>query len=520
MKNATYNIVILANFQLESLKTNTKNATFFFVGKNLSKDKFERDLKTLSSHEDHEYLKKLLKENNVVSVGLMKNETYPILQKELDIIQQKIDLKQSHFVVLVDYKDPNIYQEQQNLPPEEFFMISRNDFFLFYEKRISTSICYDFMLKAMKSNGHLAQIITHQLGHPSVQICKNFGGTKSTEVIMPHRGDTNDLETALWYLNNQKMKSRKISVCFDEPVTKLHFDLADKNQSTQFFVNYPSGVGPYPSRDILARTTKERVIIFHDSDDISTFDRTSVLVNFLNKKNIDAVGSHELRINKIEKKIVAVRYPLNVIQKTYDGQYAIFFPATAIKKSAYLKTGGLSTIRKHSLDSQFYKRSYFFLNIENVDEFLYIRVKHENSLTTASATALGSPIRERLKLQWGTDFSKVQHRNISLTESTLVDEYNNVAVEIIPLSEKYRKVILDWQQLNSLLQKQSLSNQIEKKVLPDEKDILEERLLDFKLIKDPSVHVLKQSLSWRIGWRITRTIIYLFGWIPFIKKRM
>ena len=269
----------------------------------------------------------------------------------------------------------------------------------------------------------------------------------------------------------------------------------------------------------MARTTAEDIILFHDSDDISTSDRTSTLINFLIKNNLDAVGSHELCIDTIEKKIVTIRFPLKVIDAmSNQGQFAIYFPATAIRKSAYLKTGGLSTVRKHSSDRQFYIRAYFFLNIENVDEFLYIRVKHENSLTTGKATALGSPVRERLNAQWIPDFVKVQNQNISLIESTLIDEYNNADVEVIPLSEKHRTTILNWQELNSVLQEQSLSNQI-KKGLPDKKNILEERLLDFKLIKDPGVYILKQSTSWRIGWAITRMIIRLFGWIPFVKRK-
>ncbi|MGK0364317.1 MAG: hypothetical protein ACI85O_001374 [Saprospiraceae bacterium] len=521
MKNTQYDFVISSDFKIGHLNQKSKDYAFYFIGEDLSSDKFKSDLKAVDFQGNQEDLRDFLKNNKVVSIGLIKKGKHLSLSKELDIIQQKINLEQSHFAVLVPYKDPDIHIEQGLLPSEECFMISTDSFFRFYKKGISIGLCYHFMLCALEQKGSFEQIIAHQTGHPNAQIYKDFGGAQSTEIIMPHRGNTDDLETALWYLEKQKIKPKKVSVCFDENVTERHFEIADENQNVRFFVNYPAGVGPYPSRDVLARTTAEEVILFHDSDDVSTSDRTSTLMQFLNDENLDAAGSHELRIDKIEKKITAVRYPLKVIDAIgKEGKFSIFFPTTAIKTTAYLKTGGLSTVRKHSSDSQFYKRAYFFLNMENVDEFLYIRVKRENSLTTEKATALGSPIRERLREQWENDFIRVQNQNINLLDSTLIDEYNNVHVDVIPLSEKYRKTILDRQVLDSILQEQSLSNQIKKKSFPEEENVLKERILDYRLVKDPGVHVLKKSFSWRIGWEITRVIMLLFGWIPFIKKRL
>ncbi len=521
MKNAKYDIADFPNLRAGFFNQKLKNYTFFFVGENLSKKELEIDLKELGGKSNLKDLTSLFQKNSIISFGLIKQEQLSQIERELEIIQQKIDLKKSHFAALIQYKDPNIKRNQQTLPSEESFMISSEEFVRFYEKDISTGLCYHFMLKALGDKDGLEQIIAHQIGHPNTPTFEDFKQTESAEVIIPHRGDSDDLEVALWYLKKQKVQPQKVSVCFDESVTERHFDMADKNQVVRFFVNFPSGVGPYPSRDVLARTTKEDVILFHDSDDISTFDRTATLINFLNKNNLDAVGSHELRIDKIEKKIVAVRFPINVTDKAKNnGQHSVFFPTTAIKKSAYLKAGGLSTVRKHSSDSQFYKRAYFFLNIKNVDEFLYIRVKRENSLTTGKSTALSSPVRKRLKTQWRTDFLKVKNSNISLLESTLIDEYNNVDVDVIPLSEKHRSAILNWQKLNSQLQEHSLSNQLKNRSFPDAEDILEDRILDFKLTKDPGVDLLKQSFSWRIGWAITRVIILLFGWIPYVRKNM
>jgi len=495
--------------------------SLLFVGEDLSKERLKENLDAFSGNQILNNLKSFFKENDIVSIGFVKKKSAPKLKEEIKFIEQKIDLEVSHFVVLVEYENPNISDSQEALAAEESFMISPDEFIRYYEKDISTNLCYHFMVKAMEDKGVLEQIIIHQIEHPNPFLFKNTDLISKAEVIMPHRGDLNDLEVALWYLEKQIVRPQKLSVCFDEDVTNRHFDIAEKNKSTRFFVNHPSGLGPYPSRDILARTTEEEIILFHDSDDISTSDRTATLIHSLSTDKLDAVGSHELRIDKIEQKVVAVRFPLKVIRATSKGdQHPIFFPTTAIKKSAYLKAGGLSTVRKHSSDSQFYRRAYYFLNIENVDEFLYIRVKHANSLTTRKATALGSIIRERLKTQWVADFIKVQNRNISLLESTLIDEYGNIPVDVIPLTKKHQEKILNWQILTNELKAESLSTHTEEVKFPDANDIIEERLLDYKFIKDPGTHILKQSFSWRIGWTITRLIKNLLGWIPFVRNRM
>jgi hypothetical protein len=493
-----------------------------FIGTDLSKSVLEKELKSFDSNREIKILANALEKNNVISIGLLKNENILNFNKELQLIEQKIDLKKSHFLVLLDHELPTTYRSTEYRPSEESFLISSDKFTQFYKEKITTGLCYHLMLGALNHN--LEQILVHQIKHPNPLINKAVHPIENAEVIIPHRGnleDLADLETALWYLEQQQVKPRKISVCFDEFVSEHHFKIVDEHNEARFFVNFPSGVGPYPSRDALARTTEEEVIIFHDSDDISTINRIGILTDVLKNDKWDAVGSHELRVNKIEKRIEAIRFPLDVIEvQNKQNAHAIFFPTTAIKKTAYLKTGGLSTIRKHSSDSQFYRRAHFFLNIKNVDEFLYIRIKRENSLTTASSTALGTTVRLRLNQQWKTDFLKIQNRNISLLESTLFDEYNVAEIDLVPLEEKYRETILNWQELKLRLQKSHPSNQLKPPSFPNEKDILESRILDYRLIKDPGIAELKKSLSWRIGWKITRVIIFLFGWIPFVRKRL
>jgi hypothetical protein len=117
------------------------------------------------------------------------------------------------------------------------------------------------------------------------------------------------------------------------------------------------------------------------------------------------------------------------------------------------------------------------------------------------------------------DYSRVKFQNTRLLNSTLIDDYNPIEVNLISLEKENRDTILAWQKLKqSIDDKKSFAFQ--KPAFPDEKQILKERLADYKKVEDPGVLVLKNSFSWKIGWKITRLIIVLFGWIPFVKKRI
>ena len=234
MKNAKYNIATLPDLQFGLFNQIPKDYTFFLVGEKLAKEKIKTGLQ---DNWDPKDWRRIFEENNVISIGLINEQQYPKLKNELEIIQQKIDLEKSHFVALVQYQKPNLYHSQRSQSSEENFMISPEEFVRFYEKDISTGLCYHFILKAIGKEGSLEQIIAHQIGHPNLPILEDFRQTESVEVVMPHRGDSDDLEAALWYLEKQKVMPQKISVCFDEFVTEHHFAMADKNQGVRFFVN-------------------------------------------------------------------------------------------------------------------------------------------------------------------------------------------------------------------------------------------------------------------------------------------
>ena len=521
MSFPNYRFIHFPSTHFSFLKRILKGHSLILVAKSLSISTVEQGLKQFDATLKKDVLRQFLEEQKIASIGIIKDELILNFEKELELLSQKIDFTKSYFTVLIAHGPSNHFLDKKNLPSEEAFLISPKEFVEFYEKDISTGLCYDFAFKVLEKKTQITQVVVHQTNHPNPVFVSSKSSVESAEIIMPHAGNLKDVDTALWHLSNQKVSPKKVSVCFDEPLTKQHFDLADRHSNTRFFINIPYRIGPYPSRDVLARATEEEVIIFHDSDDVSTTDRVGILTDILKDKNCDVVGSHELRINKIDKIIQAVRFPVDPMSlKDERVNHSIFFPTTAIKKSAFLKTGGLSTIRKHSSDTQFYLRAQFFLNMKTVDEFLYVRIRHENSLTISKSTALGSPVRRRLGEQWINDFFRVKHLNTGLLASSLVDEHNNVEIDLISLEKENRTTILKWQELRQTIKEKNPFRHIEKPDFPNEKEIGKDRIADFQSVTNPGINALKKSFSWKIGWRITRLIIVLFGWVPFVKKRI
>jgi len=491
------------------------------IGQEISASDVANSLRLFYEHRDVQKMTQFFEDNGICSLGLIRSKHVDDFQSECFLIDQKLDLDESHFLVLLEYRSPDIFCSSKDISAEECFLISPDEFTHFCKDTISTGLAYHLMLRAVSGEQAVEQIAVHQIAHPNPYLPLGKRESQSTEVVIPHRGSLTDLKTALWFLEQQTTSPKKVSVCFDEEVTQQHFALIDNFEEANFFVNLPEGVGPYPSRDVLARSTEEEVITFHDSDDCSTIDRIAVLTAKLKEEQLDVVGSHELRVNKIKQRLEAIRYPLDVIEaRKKNNRYGIFFPTTAIKKSAYLKVGGLSTIRRHSSDTQFYLKSYFFLNIKNVDEFLYIRTKRPNSLTTAPDTALGTAVRERLRKQWRLDFLRMKHLNVNLSLSTLIDEKNVVQIEVVPLEGSNIDMILAWQKFQQQIKDKSISHQIKPAMPLDDEDVLKDRVRPLKLVKLLHPESFRSILSWLIGWTVSRMVVVVMRLMPEIKKRL
>lgn len=236
-----------------------------------------------------------------------------------------------------------------------------------------------------------------------------FHGGPSVEWIMPHQGNLNYLDKCLKSVRRTAAPTDLMSVCFDEEVTVDHEAFIHARPECRFFTTSPNRNGPYVGRDLLGAATCQSVIFHQDSDDLACDDRRACLLQAMLSRGLDLVGSHELRVDEIERKVIPVRFPAQVKPESLMPLYRhpLLHPTSAINAEAFRRAGGFSTIRTFGSDSEFLYRALPRMKIGNVDEFLYVRRLRMNSLSTALATVLGSPERVRLLQEWSRDFELV-----------------------------------------------------------------------------------------------------------------
>jgi len=253
--------------------------------------------------------------------------------------------------------------------------------------------------------------------------------TIDCDVVIPHRGVTEYLKSVLFFLNS--LDHLHVYVGIDQDLDFELLKIKSSFTNPWFYHFKPSPVGPYVIRNHLIKESENEIIFFQDSDDIPCADRFSQLSNYMNRTGCQLCGSHELRVDYLDQTVKAVRFPRDV-KKALESKpngHQLFHPASAITRNAFQLCDDFSADRTFGYDTQFLLRSFFLLDrVMNVDEFLYIRRLHADSLTTAPGTRMKSPLRQFSLMLWYHDFRLVQKGKLQLKDSTL----------------KYRRPIIDY----------------------------------------------------------------------------
>lgn len=247
------------------------------------------------------------------------------------------------------------------------------------------------------------------------------GQPLSTAWVVPHRGSVAWLTECLARITPQLRPGLdEARVCLDEVPTPALLALQAAFPTSWFGALRRPGVGPFVARQRAAELTKCKWLLFQDSDDVPTLDRAAALQAALVERRLDAVGSHELRLDYLTGRVVAVRFPLDASAalRVATGHPALF-PTLLVRRASLLAVGGFSTHLRFALDTQLLLRAAPTWRLGNVDAFLYLRRRHPNSLTTDPATALGSPAREIHRAQWHRDYVAVQAGQLRAATSSL-----------------------------------------------------------------------------------------------------
>lgn len=281
--------------------------------------------------------------------------------------------------------------------------------------------CYRALWSALSSAGTVVDHLTVvHMGAPGATVSPAADVVEAA-LIVPHRGSMTHLEVCLGYLARQTAQPARVQVCFDEEITPAHEALMERAPGVEYFATEPCNVGPYIARHTLGLRSPEEVVVWHDSDDASCSDRLAVSFAEMQRRGLELMGCHELRLDEIDGRVEAIRFPLTVTAALDIGPaHALFHPTSLVRREALRRAHGFSTAYRFGSDAHFLYRAYFHLQrIENLDAFLYIRRLRPNSLTTGPETRWASPEREKQRGEWRHDFERVRTGAAPIEETSL-----------------------------------------------------------------------------------------------------
>jgi hypothetical protein len=245
------------------------------------------------------------------------------------------------------------------------------------------------------------------------------GEATSKAVILPHRGRESYLRAALTYLRKTAGNSLTVRVGLDIEQVSPYAAWSGEYPGVEFFRFDPAPVGPYVIRQELSERSPEPFLALQDSDDLSSYDRFTVLSGALAEFG-GIVGSHELCLDEIRGLVQPVRFPLDgSAALKICTNHALLHATLMTRRETFFEAGGLSTHLQIANDTQFLLRAYFRTSIRTVDEFLYIRRRHATSLTNAPETIYDNPLRRRLNSEWTVDFNAIKRGEMALEDSSL-----------------------------------------------------------------------------------------------------
>lgn len=340
------------------------------------------------------------------------------MDESLAALWEDVPDGQTAFVALVSRR-PAPQVDPAYCEPISSFLCSSEVFTRFLQlgtNPCAKTLCFAVLRAIAEGDIEVDRLVVRQipLHHPRV-----YGVTAPKAVILPHRGSETYLRAALKYLGKTAGNSFTLRAGLDVEDVAPYAAWSGEYPGAEFFHFDPAPVGPYVIRQELAERSPEPFLALQDSDDLSCYDRFTVLSDALAEFD-GIVGSHELCLDEIRGLVQPVRFPLDCSAALkLCPNHALLHATLMTRRETFFETGGLSTHLQIANDTQFLLRAYFRTVIRNVDEFLYIRRRHATSLTNSPETIYDNPLRRRLNSEWTGDFNAIKRGEMTLERSSL-----------------------------------------------------------------------------------------------------
>ncbi|MEB3225252.1 MAG: glycosyltransferase family A protein [Synechococcus sp.] len=155
--------------------------------------------------------------------------------------------------------------------------------------------------------------------------------------------------------------------------------------------------GPYRLLQTVIEATDYDYYLFQDADDWSMTQRLETLLAIAQTTHADLIGSQEIRLEEASQRLFAVTYPLDGNQALVEKPgHPLLHPTSLVKRDLVMAVNGFATGLRFGGDTEFLLRAALVGRVINSPDYLYVRRRRSNSLTTDPATGLDSPARQRL----------------------------------------------------------------------------------------------------------------------------
>ena len=157
-------------------------------------------------------------------------------------------------------------------------------------------------------------------------------------------------------------------------------------------------VGPYRLVQQVIDDTDYDAYLFQDADDWSAPDRLEKLLEGAAATGAELIGSQEIRVFCDEPEVVPIQWPLdgNAPFDDVPTAFTCLHPTSLVSRDLVQAVGGFSSGLRFGGDAEFLRRAHWIATVANVPHYGYLRRIRQDSLTTAPATAIGTPARKEL----------------------------------------------------------------------------------------------------------------------------
>ncbi|MEA2272396.1 MAG: hypothetical protein QOI98_1104, partial [Solirubrobacteraceae bacterium] len=222
------------------------------------------------------------------------------------------------------------------------------------------------------------------------------GPRSSVLALIPHFKCEEWLDDCLESLERQTRPLDGIVViddCSDSPPVHI----VERYPSVTL-MHAAENVGPYRLIQQVIEDTSYDAYMFQDADDWSAPDRLELLLEHAGETGAELIGAQEIRVFCDEPEVAQIEWPLDVNAPFAERPTAfpLLHPTSLVSRDLVMAMGGFSSGLRFGGDAEFLRRAHHIARCVNVPAFSYYRRVRQGSLTTAPATAIGTPPRKRV----------------------------------------------------------------------------------------------------------------------------